>query len=158
MRSPLVPLALFCAAALSVQAADLKLKRVWPEWYSADSFQSFYEYHTGRELTGRGMTVLRSIPGKRAGLYFMTRIENPGAPQTGATLVLRVISPESTDTRVFTFPASIPSGSWLFQVGLTGKDWAGPHIQPVAWEIEVHGADGGLLAKKSSFLWEKPGP
>jgi len=25
MRSPLVPLALFCAAALSVQAADLKL-------------------------------------------------------------------------------------------------------------------------------------
>src|SRR5450631_2270729 len=124
MRSLLAPLALLLASAPPLPAAEVQLKRVWPEWCSADSFQSLYEYHTGRELTGK-RTLLRSHPENRGGLYFMTRVENPGAALPGATFVIRVISPESTDTRVFTFPVSVPAGSWLFQVGLTGKDWAG---------------------------------
>ena len=42
-------------------------------------------------------------------------------------------------------------------IGLTGKDWAAGAPQPVAWEIEVHAADGRVIARKASFLWEKPG-
>ncbi len=155
MRSLLAAITLFSAAAVAVRAADLEVKRVWPQWHDADSFPSLYEDQTGRELTG-GWTVLRSQPSQREGLYFLTRIENPGAQLAGATFVLRVISPESIDVRVFNFTADIPRGSRLFEIGLTGKDWAGARVQPVAWEIEVHAADGRVIARKASFLWEKP--
>lgn len=146
-------LAAFCARAA---AGDISLLRVWPQWHTADSFQSFYEYHTGRELVGK-WTVLRSQPEERTGLYFLTRVENHGAPVSGATLVVRVVTPDATETKVFTFPAQVKAGSWLFEIGLTGKDWPAEHIEPVAWDVELQSADGTVLAKKTSFLWEKPG-
>lgn len=153
MRSLLAAITLF-SAACTAGAADLQLKRVWPQWHDADSFQSLYEDHSGRELTG-GWIVLRSQPGQRGGLYFLTRVENPGSKVPGATFVLRVISPESIEVREFSFPAVVPSGSRLFEIGLTGKDWPGVRVQPVAWELELRAADGSVLARKVSFLWEK---
>jgi len=75
----------------------------------------------------------------------------------GATFVLKVISPEAIDVRVYSFPAAVPSGSRLFELGLTGKDWTGAHVAPIAWELELQAADGSVLARKASFLWEKPG-
>ena len=44
----------------------------------------------------------------------------------------------------------------MFNVGLTGDDWAGPKVHPVAWKIEVVTADGRVLGVAKSFLWEKP--
>jgi hypothetical protein len=155
MRPLLAAIALIAAACAPARAADLRLARVWPQWHNADSFASLYEDHTGRELVG-GWIVLRSQPDQRGGLYFLARVENPGAQVPGATFVLRVISPGSIDTRVFRFSADIPRGSKLFEIGLTGKDWAGARVQPVAWELEVQGADGSVMARKTSFLWEKP--
>jgi hypothetical protein len=70
--------------------------------------------------------------------------------------VLRVISPESIDIRVFSFPADVPAGSRLFEIGLTGKDWPKARVEPIAWELELRASDGSLLARKASFLWEKP--
>jgi hypothetical protein len=156
MRSLPALLALLSVATLSARAADVQLKRVWPQWYAGDSFQSLYEDRTGKELTGK-RTLLRSRPDERAGLYFLTRVENTGSALPGTTFTVRVISPESTDTRVFNFPADVPAGSWLFQIGLTGKDWAGARIEPVAWEVELRSADGRILAQAHSFLWERPG-
>jgi hypothetical protein len=155
MRPLLAAITLFSAACAAARAADLQLKRVWPQWHDADSFQSLYEDRTGRELTG-GWIVLRSQPDQRGGIYFLTRVENAGALVAGATFVLRVISPESIDVRVFTFPADIPGGSKLFEIGVTGKDWPAARVQPVAWELELHAPDGGVVARKASFLWEKP--
>lgn len=156
MRPLLAAVTFLAAASVCEPAGDPQFVRVWPQWHDADSFQSFYEYHTGRELVGK-WKVLRSQPDERAGLYFVTRVKNPGDAVHGATFVIRVISPDATDTRVFNFPAEIPAGSQLFEIGLTGKDWAGARVMPVAWEIELNTADGRLLARKSSFLWEKPG-
>jgi hypothetical protein len=148
-------IALLSAAAASAGAADLQFRRVWPQWHDADSFQSYYEDRTGRELTG-GWIVIRSQPQDRGGLYFLTRVENPGGQVPGATFVLRVISPESIDIRVFSFPADVPAGSRLFEIGLTGKDWPKARVEPIAWELELRASDGSLLARKASFLWEKP--
>lgn len=156
MRPLLAPLVLFLSLATSALAGDPIFKRVWPEYRDADSFQSFYEDHTGRELIGK-WTMIRSQPSDRNGLYFMTRIENKGPEMRGATIVLRIISPESENTRTFSFPADIPAGSRLFEIGLTGKDWTGSKIQPVAWDIELQESDGRMVAKKFSYLWEKPG-
>ncbi len=155
MRPLLAALALLTLAAPAARAGDVRFKRVWPQWHDADSFTSFSEDRTGRELTGNWV-VLRSVPSQRGGLYFMTRVENKGPAVPGSTFVIQVISPESTDTRSFSFAADIPAGSRLFEIGLTGKDWAGPRTQAVAWTVELHGPDGSVLAKKSSFLWEKP--
>jgi hypothetical protein len=154
MRSLLASIALFSAVS-AVHAADLRFKRVWPEWHDAESFQSLYEDHTGHELTGKWI-VLRSQPDKRGGLYFLTRVENTGAPVNGATFVVRVITLESVDTKTYNFPSAVPGGSHLFEIGLTGADWTAPRAQPVAWEVELDASDGRVLARKTSYLWEKP--
>ena len=149
----LIPaLGLLCAPA---RAADVSFVRVWPQWHNADTFQSYYEYKHHKELAGK-FIVLRSQPWERGGLYFLTRVKNTGAALKGATFVVRVISPESTATRVYSFPAAINGGSHLFEIGLTGTDWEGAKTAPVAWNVELHAADGSVLAGKSSFLWEKP--
>jgi hypothetical protein len=154
MRSPAVAV-LFLSLCAAAHAADVHFKRVWPQWHDADGFQSYYEDHTGKELTGK-WTIFRSNSKERGGLYFLTRVENPGASLKGATFVVRVISPESQNTRVFNFPADVPVGSTLFQIGLTGKDWAGPRVEPVAWDVELQAADGHLICQTVSYLWEKP--
>jgi hypothetical protein len=154
MRSLLASIALLSAVS-AVHAADLKFKRVWPEWHDAESFQSLYEDHTGRELTGKWI-VLRSQPGNRSGLYFLTRVENSGPQVDGATFVVRVITLEAVDTKTYSFPSIVPGGSRLFEIGLTGTDWKGPRAQPVAWEVELDSADGRVLARQTSYLWEKP--
>jgi hypothetical protein len=155
MRPLFASFALFLAASGAARAGDAFFRRVWPQWHDADAFQSLYEDHTGRELVGNWI-VVRSHPEERGGMYFLARIINPGALVTGATFVVRVITPDSLDTRVFNFKADVPGGSHLFELGLTGKDWAGPRVQPVAWEMELRSADGRILDRKTSFLWEKP--
>ncbi len=155
MRPLLAALSLFAAAGACAAAGDPRLVRVWPEWFSADSFQSYHEYKTGQELVGKWV-VLRSRPEERGGLYFVAKVENPGEAIRGTTFVLRVISPEGTDTRVFTFPAGVPTGTQVFQIGLTGRDWAGPRVFPIAWEVELQGADGKVITSMFSYLWERP--
>jgi hypothetical protein len=155
MRTLLAPFAVFLALSGPARAGDAFFRRVWPQWHDADSFLSVYEDHTGRELVGK-WTIIRSHPDARGGMYFLSRVINPGPKLEGATIVIRVISPDSTNTRVFTFTADIPKGKPLFELGLTGKDWAGPKAEPVSWEVELHSADGRLLDSKTSYLWEKP--
>jgi hypothetical protein len=159
MRKPFALMALLASAALLGAAPSpqepIRMIRVWPTWRAADTFQSYYEYHSGKELVGR-WTVMRSQPDERTGLYFLVRIENKKEAERGATFVVRVISPDSPETRVYNFPATVKSGSWVYEIGLTGKDWAIGHVHPVAWDVELQTAEGAVVAKKASFLWEKP--
>jgi hypothetical protein len=154
MRPLIASLVLLAAAAAPARAAELHFERVWLAWHDAASFESYYEYHSGHELVGK-WTVLRSEPYNRTGLYFEIRVENP-APAREAKIVIRVISPDSIDPRVFTFPVDVPGGGRLFVVGLTGTDWPMNRVVPVAWDVELQAADGAIIAKKTSFLWEKP--
>ena len=155
MRRLITPILLLALAAAPCRADTVTFRRVWPQWHSAESFASLHEYRTGRELTGKWI-VLRSQPAERKGLYFLTRVENSGAALAGATFTVRVIRPDSTETRVYSFPAGVPAGSHLFEIGLTGSDWKSSGVMPVAWEVELDSSDGRVLAETSSFLWEKP--
>jgi hypothetical protein len=148
----LLALPLLAAAA---PQDEVRFLRVWPQWHSADSFQSLYEVENHRELDGK-FIVLRSNNEFRGGLYFLTRVVNPGALIRGAVFVVRVIEPDATETRIFTFPAGIPAGSRLFEIGLTGADWTGPKAMPLAWDVELQTSDGKVLTEQSSFLWRKP--
>ncbi len=155
MRSFLAPIALFTALCAAARADDVTFRRVWPQWHDSDSFQSLYEDHTGQELTGKWI-VLRSQPRERSGLYFLTRVENKGQVLRGATFVLRVVTADAVDAKIYSFPATVPGGSKLFEIGLTGSDWKGQRFQPLAWEVELDAADGRILARKTSYLWERP--
>ncbi len=155
MRLALTIALLFSAARLA--AADLSAVRIWPAYRTADSFERISEFFDGKENTG-GQTYLRSQPAVREGFYFLTRIKNPGTPLENVRVELSVITPASADPKVFAaFPAAtIPTGSHVFQIGLTGADWPDATTNPVAWQLRLLSADGRELLKEQSFLWSLP--
>jgi hypothetical protein len=137
------------------RAADVEFVRVWPGWRDAASFKRISEFFTDRENTG-GQLIRRSHADLRAGYYFLTRVKHPGVSLVGARFLLRIITPGGPDPRMFTFPAESGPGEDVFELGLTGPDWPGQRTHPVAWKLELLGADGHPLASTQSFLWEKP--
>jgi hypothetical protein len=145
-----------CAHAPAVGATGMTLVRVWPQWKDTDSFMGISEYFTHKEMTG-GWIVLRTHPESRVGFYFLTRVKNTRGPATGTRFVIQLILPDSPDPKTYTFPAPVPHGSHLFEIGLTGKDWKGSRLHPVAWLVELQDSSGQVLAAKASYLWEKPG-
>ena len=150
----------FCTlvAAPVAFASGVEFVRVWPAWHEAQDFERISEFFSHTEGTG-GQIMLRTRPDTRTGCYFLARVRNPGAPVAGARLVLDVVQSVAPRTATYTFPAALPSGSQVFQVGLTGADWpGGKTMHPIAWRIRLLGADGGLLAGQQSFLWAEPDP
>ena len=155
MRFAALNFCLLTAISSVARGADIRFIRVWPEWREANSFMSISEYFTGREKTG-GWTIFRTHKDSRAGYYFLARLKNQGPPENGMTLFLQVITPDSAFPKTFSFPADIPKGEHVFEIGLTDGDWAGKKLHPVAWKLELRGPDGRTLAGRGSFLWEKP--
>lgn len=155
MRPKTTALLLLALAAAPCRADPVTFVRVWPQWHDGDTFSSYHEVRTEKELVAKDWIVLRSQPANRGGYYFLARVVNKGPAVAGATFTVRVVKPDSTETRVYSFPATVPAGSRLFEIGLTGTDWPSAHTLPVAWDVELLAADGRVLAKTSSFLWEK---
>lgn len=155
MRLVLTFVLLLGWAGISARAAEIEFVRVWPKWRDAESFQRISEYFDGKENTG-SQVVLRSQPATRPGFYFLARVTNSGPALTSAKIILSVIKPDSAAPKAYTFPIVLPAGDTVFNLGLTGTDWAGQKINPVAWKIEVVTTEGQLLGVKKSFLWEKP--
>lgn len=152
---PVLTFALLLGSLAVGRAAGVEFVRVWPEWREAVSFERISEYFDGKENSG-SQVMLRTHPDIRPGFYFLTRVKNTGPAADSAKLVLSLIKPDSPRPKVYTFPIALPAGETVFNVGLTGDDWAGPKINPVAWKIEVVAADGHVLGVHKSFLWEKP--
>lgn len=145
-----------CASASpSTADSDVEFVRVWPGWRDAESFERISEYFTGQERTG-DRVVLRTQSTARAGFYFLVRVANHAQSHPGAKFALHVITPASPDPKTYTFPADLPERSTVFHLGLTGADWAGPDVHPVAWKLDLLSADDRTLASAQSFLWSKP--
>lgn len=151
----LAALALFLAATAFASAADFVIVRVWPAWRSETSFTRISEYFTNTEPTTRE-TILRTHPDYRSGFYFLTRVQHHGTAAAKATFRLQVITPADAEPKTFTFAADIPPGSHVYHLGLTGSDWTDINARPVAWKIDLVGADDQVLASEQSFLWSKP--
>jgi len=142
----------FSAAAASPTAVNVV--RLWTGYRTADSFERISEYFTGRENPGR-QTVLRSQPASRAGYYFLLRLANTASAPTEATVELQIIAPTSPEPRKYTFKTTLPIGTHVVSLGLTGADWPS-QANPVAWLIVVRATDGTELVHQQSFLWAKP--
>lgn len=146
---------LLCAVSIPLTAAPVEFVRIWPAWRETESFIRISEYFGGGENTGN-QTVLRTHADARSGFYFLTRTANPGAAQPGAKFELQVILPDSPFPKTYTFPVDLPAGGHVYNLGLTGADWPGKKIQPVAWRLRLLAAGGQELAVGQSYLWEKP--
>lgn len=155
----LLLLALFAPPATPASAAadadGLRLVRVFTGWREADSFKRISEFFDGREHTGREI-VLRTHPEERAGYYFLVRLGQPAGAPRSVKFVLQVIGPASPRPREFTFAGTVPRKGGVFHLGLTGPDWTREQKDPVAWRLDVFGADGAALATERSYLWDKP--
>jgi hypothetical protein len=155
MRRALAILAFQFLAAGAALGSDLSFVRVWPRWYDTDQVMRISEFFTGRENMGE-RTIVHSRADSRTGFYFVVRVKNPGLLVSGTKFVVRVILPTGPDPQVFTLPADVPAGGKVYQLGLTGSDWPSRRTYPVAWKLDLVGADGQLLASQESFLWAKP--
>ena len=153
MRLPALLLALTLGCA-SVSASGVKVVRILPEYMPADSFARISEFFDGKENT-RGATIVRTQPKSRDGFYFNLRTQAE-APIELAWVVLEIITPASAEARVESFAVSLPKGSHLIRLGLTGKDWPSPKDRPAAWKLRILGVNGAELAMKQSYLWSKP--
>jgi len=145
-------LATFLLLVSLATAAEVEFVRIWPSWRTTKSFVRISEYFGGEENTGR-QTMLRTQPENRTGYYFLTRTRNPGPAKEGVKFVLDIITPDSPLTKTYTFSTILPSGGHVFNLGLTGKDWAGENVKPVAWRLRLLDADEHELTFGESFLW-----
>lgn len=136
-------------------AGNVQFVRVWPGWRDAASFKRITEYFGGKEDTG-GQTMLRTQAGDRSGFYFLVRTRSAASAPTPVHFVLSVILPSAPATHAYTFNTVLPSGSHVFNLGLTGPDWPGPKVHPVAWQVRLLTADGRELTEQASFLWGEP--
>lgn len=155
MRSLAIALLFSATALVATAAADVQFVRVWPLWRSAESFERISEYFTGKENTGREV-VVRTQKESREGFYYLVRVANRGSALPSATFSLQVVAPDSALPKTYTFPASIPARETVYELGLTGTDWLGKDVHPVAWKLDLLSADGHVLSTEQSFLWEMP--
>ena len=135
-------------------ANEIKIIRTFIGWREAASFKRISEYFDGQENT-QGEVLLRSQPDQRGGYYFLLRLTNTGAPAT-VRCRIQLIMPNGPPTTEFTFTPELKSGATVLNLGLTGRDWPSPKINPVAWKLTLTASDGRVLATDQSYLWEKP--
>lgn len=155
MRLSFLALVLALLAPLTALADGVEVVRVWPTWREPGSFKRISEFFTGKENTG-SETVFRTQPDDRHGYYFLVRLKNEGPAIPAAKFVIHLILPDSPETKTYTFSQDLAKGSKVVNLGITGTDWPGKDINPVAWKFELHDASGQLVAGKGSFLWEMP--
>jgi hypothetical protein len=155
MRAFLTALILLVAASVCA-AADLTIIRIWPGYRTAESFERISEY-VGKDEDARSQFILRTQPDVRAGYYFLLRVKNTGPVINDAKLELQVITPFKPDPKTYNFSSTLPIGSHVLNLGLTGADWPGkPNAEVVAWKLRLLSPSGVELAKAQSYLWSMP--
>jgi len=117
-------------------------------------FQRLGEFLTGDEVPGH-RSILRSQPTTRDGCYIVLKLNEAveGWP-TATTVVLEVIPTGAVEAQIFRFarPTGEMQGHSLW-LGLTGSDWPGPRVQPLAWRVRWIDANDQIMTEWASFLW-----
>jgi hypothetical protein len=155
MRVFLTALLAFVVAT-ACAAADLTLVRIWPGYRNAESFERISQYF-GKAEDVQSQLILRTQADKRAGYYFLLRVNNAGPAIPDAKIELQVITPFSPEPKTYTFACTLPAKSQAINLGLTGSDWPGkPKDEVVAWHLRLLSPAGAELAQAQSYLWSMP--
>ncbi len=144
-----------CAMSSLEAPESVRIESITPRYMEAQQFIRVSEYWSGTEQTGSRL-ILRSDPQVRDGFYFVLRLdEKVKKLPRGTRILAEVFTPASPEAQTFTFtlPAKRPRTKEIF-VGLTGTDWNFPEAVPGAWRFTLENANGDLLAREQSYLWE----
>lgn len=123
--------------------------------YAADEIRTVGN-HLGKPLANQGFrTVLASQPQKPGGHYFILRLDD-AASAAPALARITLYTSDAKESTVHSWDLSKADlKAWLY-LGLTGSDWPGEAVQPLAWRVEFLDGAGNPIAEWKSFLWELP--
>lgn len=148
---------LFAGLALMglVTAPAVTIETAFTRYYQEGDIRPIGQYF-GSKLSQQGFrTVLASQPGEPAGQYFIIRLKEwKSADIASARMTLYATDSKEPSTRTWELGQE-QLDDWLY-LGLTGDDWPGTEIRPLAWRVELLGNDERVLAEWKSFLWEMP--
>lgn len=125
-------------------------------YFFVPDFKRIPEFFSGQEFQG-SKVYCRSRPNEREGFYFVVKVNGSvkNLPH-GVYWILDWVTPLDPMAQSIKIPidnAGI-SGKEVF-IGLTGGDWPGPSVKPLAWRLCLVGEEGTTIAKMQSFLWSK---
>jgi hypothetical protein len=145
---------LLFACALS-SASALAIRTAHTRHYDAGEIRPIRDYFQAA-FSGQGFrAVVASRPDDPAGQYFIIRLKDwKSARLASARMTLYASDRRDPITRTWDL-AGTRLDNWLY-LGLTGADWPGEDVHPLAWRIELLDTGGNLLAEWKSFLWELP--
>lgn len=138
-----------------VSAASIEV--AYSEYRETGSFQRIQEFFTGREAPGN-RTIIRTDAENRDGQYFVINLTRSVARSEVHSVEIEVITTMSKDVRVFEFPLTEAvriRGSWIY-CGITGTDWEGRNVRPLAWIARIKNSSGEVLGEWESFVQRKP--
>ena len=138
-----------------IHLSGITIKTAYTRYYEDGDIRPIGQYFGG-SLKWQGFrTVIASDPATPAGQYFIAKINNSDSVQpTKARMTLYLSNSKNSSTYTWNLTGESVKG-WLY-LGLTGKDWPSEQVKPLAWKIELLGADDSLMVEWKSFLWEMP--
>ncbi len=149
----LIGLSIILSSALSAEVG-LKIQNCL--YIEESAFKRIPEYFTGREFTGRNI-YCRSNLRDRSGYYFVLKVINPSSEiNADCYWVVDWVPPLDPNPKTKKIPLAEEDirGREVF-IGLTGEDWKGPLLKPLAWRISLVSKKGVALCQQQSFLWSK---
>lgn len=139
------------ASGLSAQQIETAFTR----FYKADEIRSVGDYFGDRSARQGFRTLALSDAENPAGQYFILRLDGDFS-DTAESIEIQVLRSDRKEVETVRLRLETPLESpWLY-LGLTGRDWPGASVEPVAWSIEIKSGDTRTLAAWKSFLWERP--
>ncbi|MFO7724322.1 MAG: hypothetical protein R6V45_02130 [Oceanipulchritudo sp.] len=139
-----------------VAAADLRIETAFTRYYTDEGILPIADYFRDAVPGQSFRTVVSSDPEKPAGQYFIMRLKGGTGKGTIARARMTLYATDSKEPREEEWDLEgIDPRKWLY-LGITGTDWPGEAVQPLAWRIRLLDTTGGILAEWKSFLWEQP--
>lgn len=125
-------------------------------FFPKDAFLRIPEFFSGAEYEGIKV-YCRSSDASRAGFYLVVKVSGSVAKiPTQMLWSLDWVMPHVPRPRTKQIPIENPNifGKEVF-IGLTGEDWSGQSVQPLAWCLKLLDGEGREIAQNQSFLWSK---
>lgn len=144
----------WCFKPLLVAKVALEVRN--NSYFTVRDFKRIPEFFTGKEFQG-WKVYCRSNPKERDGFYFVVKVSGISSEMSpNAYWKLDWISSINPASQTVKIPVNNPDivGKEVF-IGLTGNDWPGKLVKPLAWRICLMDSEDHVIAKRQSFLWSQ---
>lgn len=134
---------------------DSQIRGLIYRYIPEEDFYRISEFFSGDEWTGSRI-YLRTVEDSRDGYYWIIPLNNVASKEEIHTVDLSVQIPGSEEVFARNFSIEkIEKGKRTLWVGVTGEDWPGARSRPIAWDLHLQDAQGNILERHRSFLWNQ---